>query len=135
MSTLIEQAAAAWAELRQRRGMITNIAHGLGIQPQAVWQWQTVPLHRLYDVARIAGVSWKVLRPDVARCNVVVRKTLVKAARRQAASRNGDHRSPYTQALRTQSTRKRRHGKGPDKQKNKLALKTKRRVLSTVPRL
>jgi hypothetical protein len=126
MTTLTEQAAAAWAELRQRRGMITNIAIALGIQPQAVWQWQMVPLHRLHDVARIAGVSWRELRPDFA-----------KAARRPRNGSGGKRKThaPYTQALRTQSSRKRRHGKGPDKSKNKVALKTKRGALSTVPRM
>jgi hypothetical protein len=132
MSTLTEQAAAAWAELRQRRGFITNIAHGLGIQPQAVWQWQMVPLHRLDDVARIADVNWRELRPD---CAHLSRQTLEFLAERAAWKGKRKARVPYTQALRTQSSRKRRHGNGPHKSKNKVALKTKRGAVSTVPRM
>jgi hypothetical protein len=50
--------------LREDRGMLTRIAEGLGIKPQAVHQWRKVPIDRVMDVERITGIDHTKLRPD-----------------------------------------------------------------------
>jgi len=41
-----------------------NLAVGIGITPQAISQWERVPLNRVFDVERVTGVSRHLLRPD-----------------------------------------------------------------------
>jgi DNA-binding transcriptional regulator YdaS (Cro superfamily) len=41
-----------------------TLALRLGITPQALSQWDQVPLHKVPDVARITGVPRYELRPD-----------------------------------------------------------------------
>jgi DNA-binding transcriptional regulator YdaS (Cro superfamily) len=60
----IQEAIAEWEKLRTTRGVPTRIARKLGIKPQAVHQWTMVPLDRVFDVARLTGVSRRRLRPD-----------------------------------------------------------------------
>lgn len=42
-----------------------TLANELGITPQALSQWETVPPLRVLDVERITGVSRHELRPDL----------------------------------------------------------------------
>jgi DNA-binding transcriptional regulator YdaS (Cro superfamily) len=46
-------------------GSASAIARHLGITPQAVLQWRTVPADKVLEVEKISGVSRHLLRPDV----------------------------------------------------------------------
>jgi len=46
-------------------GGASAIARHLGLTPQAVLQWKSVPPERVLDVERLTGVSRYDLRPDV----------------------------------------------------------------------
>jgi hypothetical protein len=81
-----EQAVSAWAEVRKRHRMMSSIAKQLGIQPQAVWAWEMVPLHRMHDVARIAHMRWQDLRPDAAALPRAVLTYLIERAQRHLAT-------------------------------------------------
>lgn len=41
-----------------------KLATGLGITPQALSQWEKIPLNRVFEVERITGVPRHALRPD-----------------------------------------------------------------------
>lgn len=43
----------------------TVVARYFGIKPQAVYNWQVVPIDRCLDIARMSGVSVHELRPDI----------------------------------------------------------------------
>ncbi len=58
------RAAAAMDRLRTIRGRCSRIAEGLGITPQAVHQWEVVPLDRVPEVEQLTGVPRHKLRPD-----------------------------------------------------------------------
>lgn len=45
-------------------GKAEDLAAKLGITPQAISQWEQVPLLRVPDVERITGISRYDLRPD-----------------------------------------------------------------------
>jgi DNA-binding transcriptional regulator YdaS (Cro superfamily) len=45
-------------------GTAVQLAAHLGITPQAINNWQRVPLARVADVERATGVPREVLRPD-----------------------------------------------------------------------
>ena len=46
-------------------GGFTPLAKALGISPQAVWQWNTVPPHHVIPIERLTGVPREELRPDL----------------------------------------------------------------------
>lgn len=47
-------------------GGSTSLARLLGnISPQAISQWQRVPIERVVDVERVTGISRHLLRPDI----------------------------------------------------------------------
>ena len=46
-------------------GSAAGLARALGIKPQALSQWRTVPVKRCRDVARLTGVPLLDLRPDL----------------------------------------------------------------------
>ena len=48
-----------------RRGIIMEIAEGLGLATSTVCQWDQVPAERVAGVARVLGVSKHQLRPDL----------------------------------------------------------------------
>ena len=50
--------------IRRRRGLIALIARELGLNWQAVSEWERVPLKHVFHVARIAKVKPEKLRPD-----------------------------------------------------------------------
>jgi DNA-binding transcriptional regulator YdaS (Cro superfamily) len=50
--------------LRRDRGRLTELAHKLGLRPQAVHQWRRVPIARVLEVEAITGINRKLLRPD-----------------------------------------------------------------------
>ena len=48
----------------QAAGTGEKLAADLGITPQAISQWEKVPLNRVFDVERATGVPRHELRPD-----------------------------------------------------------------------
>ncbi|MEX2451257.1 MAG: Cro/CI family transcriptional regulator [Rhodospirillales bacterium] len=58
MLSVLESAA-------HRVGGIGNLADGLGITRQALYQWTRVPAERVIDIERLTGVSRHELRPDL----------------------------------------------------------------------
>jgi DNA-binding transcriptional regulator YdaS (Cro superfamily) len=51
-------------KLRSELGLLSRIAHEIGVYAQAVHQWQAVPLERVVDVERVTGIPREKLRPD-----------------------------------------------------------------------
>ena len=45
-------------------GTAEKLASDLKITPQAISQWERIPLNRVFEVERITGVSRHHLRPD-----------------------------------------------------------------------
>ena len=58
------EAQRAMRELREERGLLSKIAIGIGVKPQAVHQWDVVPLERVLEVERVTGKPRHELRPD-----------------------------------------------------------------------
>lgn len=48
----------------KKRGSVSALAHLLGISPQAVHQWEVVPLHHVPRLADKLGVDEWQIRPD-----------------------------------------------------------------------
>jgi DNA-binding transcriptional regulator YdaS (Cro superfamily) len=59
------QAQRAMRLVRGQPGMLAKIARTIGVRPQAVSQWRTVPLDRLLVVEQLSGIPREQLRPDV----------------------------------------------------------------------
>ena len=51
--------------IRGRRGLISEIARGLGIHRSAVSMWKRIPAERVSEVERISGIPRYDLRPDL----------------------------------------------------------------------
>ena len=51
----------------EKAGSMTNLARLIGIAPQAIAQWDIVPINRVLDVERETGVDRRDLRPDMFR--------------------------------------------------------------------
>jgi DNA-binding transcriptional regulator YdaS (Cro superfamily) len=51
-------------QLRAERGRLSQLAKTLGLTPQAVHQWDVVPLNRVIEVEAATGISRRKLRPD-----------------------------------------------------------------------
>jgi DNA-binding transcriptional regulator YdaS (Cro superfamily) len=45
-------------------GSLTALGAAIGLTPQAVARWESVPLKRVLEVSRATGVPRQVLRPD-----------------------------------------------------------------------
>ena len=50
---------------RRHGGMLTKIAVGIGVTPQAVHHWKVVRLQWTPDVERVTGIPRRRLRPDI----------------------------------------------------------------------
>lgn len=48
-----------------RRGIVAEIAEGVGVTTASVCQWSQVPAERVPAVARVLGVHKHQLRPDL----------------------------------------------------------------------
>ncbi len=48
-------------------GSMTNLARMIGIAPQAIAQWDVVPINRVLEVEKATGVDRELLRPDMFR--------------------------------------------------------------------
>jgi len=51
--------------LRERRGMVAEVARGLGLTRAAVGKWVRVPAEHLIAVERITGIPREALRPEL----------------------------------------------------------------------
>ena len=60
----VRAARQAMKTIRNTYGMMSKIAAGVGIKPQAVHQWEVVPLDKIITVERITGIPRYELRPD-----------------------------------------------------------------------
>lgn len=46
-------------------GSMAELARGLGVSRQALYQWERIPAERVIDVERLTGVRRQELRPDL----------------------------------------------------------------------
>ena len=46
-------------------GGFPQLAEKLGIQRQALYQWDKIPADRVVEVERVSGISRTILRPDL----------------------------------------------------------------------
>jgi len=53
--------------IRGNRGMAVRIAEACDINRTAVYQWERVPIERVYDVAAVIGWTPEQIRPDFFR--------------------------------------------------------------------
>jgi DNA-binding transcriptional regulator YdaS (Cro superfamily) len=51
--------------LRERRGLLSDVARGLGLTRAAVTRWAKVPAEHLIEIERISGIPREALRPDL----------------------------------------------------------------------
>lgn len=52
-------------QIRNTRGLSSEIARALGIERAAVYQWKRVPPHWVNDVSKIIKLPPKRIRPDI----------------------------------------------------------------------
>lgn len=48
-------------------GNMSELARGLGITPQSLSEWDTIPIHHLLAVEKLTGIDRARLRPDIFR--------------------------------------------------------------------
>lgn len=53
--------------IRAERGLAVRVAEACGIDRAAVYQWERVPIARVYEVAELLGMSVEDIRPDIFR--------------------------------------------------------------------
>jgi DNA-binding transcriptional regulator YdaS (Cro superfamily) len=51
--------------IRSQRGMMAEIARGLGLSRAAITKWPRVPAERVVAVEKITGIPRQLLRPDL----------------------------------------------------------------------
>jgi DNA-binding transcriptional regulator YdaS (Cro superfamily) len=57
--------SSGMALIRARRGLLAQVAHGLGVTRAAVVKWRDVPAERVVEIERITGIPREQLRPDL----------------------------------------------------------------------
>lgn len=45
-------------------GGVPELAKAIGITPEAIYQWDVIPIRRVLEIEEITGVKRGVLRPD-----------------------------------------------------------------------
>jgi hypothetical protein len=83
-----EVGVADVAEIVEACGGLSALGHVLGISRQAVSHWEVVPEHWLDAVARLSGMSFHQLRPDLYDMRNIRRDPIMLAqavARRRTA--------------------------------------------------
>jgi len=55
----------ATAKIRGVRGLAVRVADACGIKPQAVRQWEKVPVNRVIEVSKVIGMKPSEIRPDL----------------------------------------------------------------------
>jgi DNA-binding transcriptional regulator YdaS (Cro superfamily) len=53
--------------IRSRRGLLAEVARGLGLTRGAVTRWHRVPAERLAEIEALTGIPRERLRPDICR--------------------------------------------------------------------
>ena len=51
--------------IRSQRGMMAEIARGLGLSRAAITRWTKVPAERVVEVEKITSIPRQLLRPDL----------------------------------------------------------------------
>lgn len=54
-------------KIRAQRGLATEIARRCKVSRAAVYQWKTIPVQHMHDVAAVTGMRVEELRPDIFR--------------------------------------------------------------------
>jgi DNA-binding transcriptional regulator YdaS (Cro superfamily) len=49
----------------EKAGSMTNLARLIRIAPQAIAQWDIVPINRVLEIEKATGVDRELLRPDM----------------------------------------------------------------------
>lgn len=62
---MLSMSAEALSRAIQARGSKSALARELGIKPQAIDQWDKVPVQRVLAVESLTGISRHDLRPDI----------------------------------------------------------------------
>lgn len=52
-------------EIFSKVGTANEFARAIGVTPQAISQWDKVPIERAADVEKVTGIPRSVLRPDI----------------------------------------------------------------------
>ena len=71
--------------IRNKRGLMAELAQELGINRSAVAMWKRVPAERVRDVERLTGISRSKLRPDIFGPQLDVEQACKAPAPRTAA--------------------------------------------------
>lgn len=59
--------SAGLKEIRERKGLQSELARHLGVTRQAISDWPVVPIDRLKQVEKFTGIPRERLRPDIFR--------------------------------------------------------------------